>query len=283
MKELAYHRASSVKEALAILKKGKGAIRPLAGGTDLLVQWKSGKRPLAGVVDVKYIDAMAGIKQTKTAVAIGPCTRLAEILESKVLKRKLPLLPAVAARMGSPQVRNRATVGGNLANAAPSADMAPPLMALDAKVQIISTRGKKTVPLAEFFRGPGETLLGKGSLLGTITVPLPKKGTKAAYYPLTLREAMDISIVSAAVAVRMDRKKVAHARIVLGAVAPVPLRAVKAEALLEGTDGGIEAVRRAAKEAAREARPITDQRGTKTYRRDMVEVAVERALSEVLP
>jgi CO/xanthine dehydrogenase FAD-binding subunit len=282
MKDFTYHRASTVKEALALLRKGKDSIRPLAGGTDLLVQWKSGKRPLSGVVDIKSLGALSGIKQTKTAVTIGSCTRLAEILASRVLARKLPLLHAVAAQMGSPQVRNRATLGGNLANAAPSADMAPPLMALDAKVQIVTPRGRKTVPLAGFFLGPGETLLGKDGLLSAITIPVPKKGTKAAYYPLTLREAMDISIVSAAAAVRKEKKKVVHARIVLGAVAPVPLRAVKAEKALLGSDGGPDAILRAAKEAAKEARPITDQRGTKTYRREMVEVAVERALSEVL-
>lgn len=282
MKDFAYHRPGSVKEALAILKRGKGKIRPMAGGTDLMVQWKSGKRPLDGVVDLKGLGALAGIKAAKGAVTIGPLTTLAEIADSAVLRKKIPILTATASLMGSPQVRNRATVGGNLANAAPSADMAPPLVALDAKVQIIGQRSRKTVFLCDFFLGPGETALGADALLGAITVPLPKRGTRVAYHPLTLREAMDISIVSAAVAVRIERRKVVHARIVLGAVAPVPLRAREAEAVLLGSSGTPEDARAAAAKAAGEARPITDQRGSKAYRRDMVSVVVERALTEVL-
>ncbi|MHC5037953.1 MAG: FAD binding domain-containing protein [Planctomycetota bacterium] len=282
MSDFVYTRAETVKEALALLRKGRGKFRPLAGGTDLMVQWKSGKHDVTGVVDIKGVEGFTGVQQGRGGILIGPCTTLAQIAASALLKRRLPLLPAVALQMGSPQVRNRGTIGGNLANAAPSADMAPPLIALDAKVQILGPKGRKTVPLAGFFKGPGETLLGKNTLLGKIVIPIPKRGTKVAYVPLTLREAMDISIVSAAAAVRRERKKVVHARIVLGAVAPIPLRARKAEAALRGTDGGPEAIARAAEAAAKEAKPITDQRGSRAYRRDMVVTTVERALTEVL-
>ncbi|MHC4780055.1 MAG: FAD binding domain-containing protein [Planctomycetota bacterium] len=277
-----YHHPSSVKEALSLIKKGRGRMKPLAGGTDLMVQRKTGRREIRGVVDLKGIPELSGFKQMKSGVAIGPCTTLAEILSSSLVKRRLPVLAAVARQMGSPQVRNRATIGGNLANAAPSADMAPPLMALDARVQVIGQKGRKTHSLASFFKGPGTTLLGEDKLLGTITVPFPKRGTFIAYHPLTLREAMDISIASAAVAVRREKGRVKHARIILGAVGPVPMDVCAAADILLGTPGGSEDISAAAKKAAKSARPITDQRGSKAYRRDMVEVLVERALTEVL-
>lgn len=282
MKDFVYHRVDSVKEAVALLKKGKGRLHPLAGGTDLLVQWKTGKKSPEGVVDLKGIADLRGIRRKEGAVVIGPCTTLAEITSSPLLKKRLPILPAVASMMGSPQVRNRGTLGGNLANAAPSADMAPPLIALDAKVQILGPKGRKTHPISSFFLGPGKTLLKPGSLLVAVKVPFPKRGTKVVFHPLTLREAMDISIASVAVAVRKEKKKIVHARIVLGAVAPVPLRAEKASASLRGTAGTPEDIVAAARAASREAKPISDQRGSRTYRRDMIEVLVERALTEVL-
>ncbi|MHC4600116.1 MAG: FAD binding domain-containing protein [Planctomycetota bacterium] len=282
MKDFAYHRAGSIKEAVALLKKGKGRLHPLAGGTDLLVQWKTGKTTPEGVVDLKGISDLRGIRQKKGGLVIGPCTTLAEIAASSLLKKRLPILPAVALMMGSPQVRNRGTLGGNLANAAPSADMAPPLIALDAKVRIVGPQGRKTHPLAAFFLGPGKTLMKPGALLTEVAVPVPKRGTKVAFHPLTLREAMDISIASVAVAVRREKKKIAHARVVLGAVAPVPLVAEAASKVLRGTAGTPEDVADAARAAAREAKPISDQRGSRTYRRDMIEVLVERALTEVL-
>ncbi len=279
-----YVRPRSVKDAIRILARSKGEAALLAGGTDLVVKMKMDRAAPGTIVDIKRLAPLGGpIKPSgKSAIAIPPLTTLAEIASSTLLKRRLPVLPATALLMASPQVRNRATVGGNLANAAPSADMAPPLMALGARVRIHTGSGVKTIPLEQFFTGPGETVLGGTGILGTITVPLLPRGARAAYHAYTVREAMDLSIASAAVRVQKKAGKIVSARIVLGAVAPTPLRVRTAEEALEGTRGAAADIEAAATAASRACLPITDVRATEGYRRDIVRVVVQHALAEVL-
>lgn len=279
-----YVRPRSVKDAIRILARHGGEAALLAGGTDLVVGMRMDRQAPSTIVDIKRLAPLGGpIRASgKSAIAIPPLTTLADIAASKLLKRRLPVLPATALLMASPQVRNRATVGGNLANAAPSADMAPPLIALGARVRIHTRRGVKTIDLEDFFTGPGETVLGRTGILGTITVPLLPRGARAAYHAHTVREAMDLSIASAAARVQKKGGKVASARIVLGAVAPTPLRVREAEEALAGTRGREADIEAAAEAAAAACRPITDVRATKGYRRDIVRVVVRRALGEVL-
>jgi carbon-monoxide dehydrogenase medium subunit len=184
--------------------------------------------------------------------------------------------------MASPQVRNRGTIGGNIANAAPSADTAPPLVALGASVRVHTARGARVVPLEEFFVGPGETVLAGRGVLGSILVPVPPRSLRATYLKHGVRAAMECAVVSVAVAARRERGVVRGVRIVLGAVAPTPLRVPAAEALVEGTGGGPLDLLAAAGEAADAARPITDVRGSEGYRREIVRCLVRRALEEVL-
>lgn len=277
-----YFKPGSLQEAMKIFGKHKGKAVFLAGGTDLIVKMRSGKAAPGALIDVKGIEQLHGIKKTKTQITIGPLITLAEIAESDVLKKVLPVLPETALQMASPQVRNRGTVGGNLCNAAPSADMAPPLIVLGAKVKIVTKQGTKTIKLEDFFTGPGETVVSGKGLLTAIVVPVPKKGEKVGYQTLTLREAMDLSIVSAAAMVRRERGKVKEAKIALGAVAPVPMRAAKAEKILIGTKGTSEDVAKAAAAAVAGCAPIGDVRASQNYRRDMVEVVVRRVFEEVL-
>jgi len=279
-----YVRPRSVKDAIRILARYRGEAALLAGGTDLVVRMKMDRAAPRAIIDIKRLAPLGGpIKPSgRSAIAIPPLTTLAEIASSTLLKRRLPVLPATALLMASPQVRNRATVGGNLANAAPSADMAPPLMALGAKVRIHTRGGVKTIALEQFFTGPGETVMGRTGILGTITVPLPARGARASYQAHTVREAMDLSIASAAVLVQKKAGKVVSARIVLGAVAPTPLRVPEAEEALMGTRGTAGDIEAAAEAASRASMPITDVRATEGYRRDIVRVVVRRALAEVL-
>lgn len=277
-----YFKVNSVGEALKLFGKYKGKAAFLAGGTDLIVKMRSGNTALEALIDIKGIAQLAGVKKTKTQIAIGPLTTIAEISEDNVLKKALPVLGRTALLMASPQVRNRGTVGGNLCNAAPSADMAGPLIALGTKVKFQTKQGARTVKLEEFFTGPGETLIRGKGLLTAIIVPIPKKGTKAAYQVLTRREAMDLSIVSAAAMVKKERGKIKDARIVLGAVAPVPMRAPEAEKALKSTRGTHEEIAKAAAIAAEECAPISDVRASRDYRYRMVEVIVGRVLKEVL-
>jgi CO/xanthine dehydrogenase FAD-binding subunit len=277
-----YFKPGSLQEAMKLFGRHKGKAAFLAGGTDLIVKMRSGKAAPGALIDVKGIEQLRGIRKAKAQVTIGPLTTLAEIAESEVLKKLLPVLPETALQMASPQVRNRGTIGGNVCNAAPSADMAPPLLVLGAKVRITTKQGTKTVRLEDFFTGPGETLVSGRGLLTAIIVPMPKKGAKAGYETLTLREAMDLSIVSAAALVRRERGRVKEARIALGAVAPVPMMAEKAQKILVGTKGTPEDIAKAAAAAVTECAPIGDVRASQSYRRDMVEVVTRRVLEGVL-
>lgn len=277
-----YHKAGSAQEALKLLAKYKGKAAFLAGGTDLIVKMRSGKTGYEALIDIKGIRGLSGIKKTKTQVTIGSLTTISEAASDKTLQKALPVLPRTALLMASPQVRNRGTIGGNLCNAAPSADMAPPLIVLGAKAKIQTKQGSKTVKLEEFFTGPGETVLAGKGLLTALVVPVPKKNTRVGYQTLTLREAMDLSVVSAAATVRKERGVIRDIRIALGAVAPVPMRALKAEKLLKGTKGKPEDIQRAAEAASLECSPISDVRASDKYRASMVEVVTRRVLQEVL-
>lgn len=283
MKTFEFHAVETAAEALRMMRKFKGKAALLAGGSDLVPKLKSGALAPVAVIDIKKIEALRGIRRNgKNAVSIGSLVTLAEIAESPLIRKNLPVLSETALMMASPQVRNRATVGGNLSNAAPSADMAPPLLALGARVELHTQKGKKTVPLEDFFLGPGKTLAGREGLLSRIIVPVPPKNARVHFLPLCIRKAMDLSIVSAAAYVERERGIVKTARIALGAVAPVPLRAKAAEKKIIGTEGGAKTIAEAALTASQEARPITDVRACKEYRCEMVRVTVERALREVM-
>jgi aerobic carbon-monoxide dehydrogenase medium subunit len=279
-----YHVARSVPEALRLLARYRGRAVLFAGGTDVLVQMRTGKRIPDAVIDIKRIAALGGgiVPRPGGRIAIGALTTLGDVERSAVLRRRYPVLPRAVSAMASPQVRNRGTIGGNLCNAAPSADTAPPLLALDAAVRIHTARGVRTAPLDGFFTGPGATILGGTALLGAIVLPPPPRGLRATFVKHGVREAMECAIVSVAVAVAREKGLIRHARVVLGAVGPTPLRVPAAEALLIGHPGGPLDVLAAAGEAADAARPITDVRGSAGYRGDMVRCLVRRALEEVL-
>jgi carbon-monoxide dehydrogenase medium subunit len=256
----------------------------LAGGTDVLVQMRTGKRVPDAVVDVKRIAALGGGIRVERGgrIVIGALTPLSELEHDARLRRLAPVLQEAVSTMASPQVRNRGTIGGNLCNAAPSADAAPPLLALDAQVRVHARSGARTLPLAGLFTGPGQTVLAGKALLGAILIPKPPRGLRAVYRKHGVREAMECAVVSVAAAVARERGIIRYARIVLGAVAPTPLRVPAAESLLLGRAGGPLDVLAAAGEAADAARPITDVRGSSDYRRDVVRTLVRRALEEVV-
>lgn len=279
-----YHRALTLQDALKLKARFGKSGQLLAGGTDIVVKMKMDRAQPRALIDIKRVKQLGGpIKMSgKNQVAIPPLTTLADIERSPLLMHKLPVLPTTALMMASPQVRNRATVGGNLANAAPSADMAPPLIALGARVQVMTSRKTRTVDLEDFFTGPGTSVLGATGILGTIKVPLMARTTRAAYVAHTVREAMDLSIASAAVRVQRKARKVVDARIVLGAVAPTPMLVPEATLSLVGTRGTPEDIEAAAEICARCCRPISDVRASLEYRREIVRVVVRRALSEVL-
>jgi CO/xanthine dehydrogenase FAD-binding subunit len=271
---LAYHRPATVQEACRILAaEPRAAV--LAGGTDLMVHlaqsWR-GKRPPA-VVNVKRIPGLDTLQVTDRTLRLGALATLSALMEHPVIRAEYPVLPFAARYMGSPAIRNLATVGGNLCNGSPAADLPPVLLALDAQVGIAGPEGERRLPLAGFFRGPGQTALRPGELLVWIEVPRRRPPRPVRYERLDVRRAMDIAIAGAAVSVGHG-----EARVALCAVAPTPLRVAEAEAVLaaEGLTGA--AIEHAAALAMAAARPISDVRASAEYRRQMVGVLVRRGL-----
>ena len=242
-----------------------------------LRQPQRGKRPPA-VVNLKRIPGLGAIDVTPGAIRLGALTTLTALVEHPVIAAEYPVLPFTARYMGSPAIRHLATVGGNLCNASPAADLSPVLLVLDADVGIAGPAGTRRLPLDRFFRGPGQTVLGTGELLAWVEFPRKHAGWDVRYERLDVRRAMDIAIVGVALAVRREGTRVTEARLALGAVAPTPLRVPEAEAALVG--GGLtpRAIERAAELAMAAARPIGDVRATAAYRRDMVGALVRRAV-----
>jgi CO/xanthine dehydrogenase FAD-binding subunit len=279
----AYHRPATLEEACGILAaEPRAAI--LAGGTDLMVhlrQPQRGKRPPA-VVNVKRIPGLATIDVRAGAIRLGALATLTALTEHPVIAAEYPVLPFTARYMGSPAIRHLATVGGNLCNASPAADLPPVLLVLDAEVGIVGPGGARQLPLDRFFRGPGETVLAAGELLAWVEVPRKHAGWTVRYERLDVRRAMDIAIVGVALALRHSGARVAEARLALGAVAPTPIRVPEAEAALVA--GGLTpaTVEGAAELAMAAARPIGDVRATAEYRREMVGALVRRALAPLL-
>jgi CO/xanthine dehydrogenase FAD-binding subunit len=243
-----------------------------------LRQPQRGKRPLA-VINVKRIPGLDRIEVSGSTIRIGALTTLATLIEHPTIQAEYPVLPFTARYMGSPAIRHLATVGGNLCNASPAADLSPVLLVLDAEVGIVGPDAARRLPLDRFFRGPGETALAPAELLAWVEFPRRHAGWIVRYERLDVRRAMDIAIAGVAVALRLDGSRVAEARLAIGAVAPTPLRVPAAEAALVEGGLGPAAVERAAELAMAAARPIGDVRATAEYRREMVGALVRRALA----
>jgi carbon-monoxide dehydrogenase medium subunit len=278
MKPFEYFAPQTLSETVDILARFKGDARIIAGGTDLLLKMKAGKETPRAVVNIKRIPDLRGLT-FNSRLAIAALTTLEELRRSPVVRDHFPALADAAATMASVQIRNLATVGGNLCNAAPSADLAPILIALNATAQIAGPGGARYVSLEEFFTGPGATVLAPDELLAAVEVPRPSG--RALYLKHAPRAFMDIAVVGVGIAMGLDGERCKSVRIVLGAVAPRPLRARRAEHELLGQSPQPERIERAAKLAAAESEPIDDVRGSAWYRRLMVEVLTRRGLKEL--
>jgi carbon-monoxide dehydrogenase medium subunit len=278
MKAFEYFAPRSLAEATEVLAKYQGEARTVAGGTDLLLKMKAGRLSPKAIVNIKRVPELRGLT-FNSHLTLGALTTLEEIKQSSMIRERYPALSDAAATMASVQIRNLATVGGNLCNAAPSADLAPILIALNAAARLAGIQGERRVPLEDFFTGPGTTVLAPGELLVSLEVPPP--AGPSVYLKHSPREHMDIAVVGIGLALRGYNplsQECAEPRVVLGAVAPVPLRARRAEAELTGGPLAAERIDRAAKIAAEEAKPIDDVRGSAWYRRRMVAVLTRRGL-----
>lgn len=272
MKNFEYSRPGSLMEAVSVLKDNPGAI-PYAGGTDILVRMKQNLISPPLLVDLKNIPELKGIDAIGGhGLRIGAAMLLNELCDNELIRQRCPVLSEAAVTMACDQVRNRGTVGGNVANASPSADTVPPLIVHNAELEIFSAGDTKRVPIEDFFTGPGESVLQSGDLL--VSIHLPDVARKASYLKHTLREAMDIAAVGVCLSRRLEGDS--DPRLVLGAVAPTPIRVPEAEALL--ANGKVD---EAAEAAARAARPIDDVRASADYRREVIIPLVKRAYKVV--
>ncbi len=259
---------------------------PLAGGTNLLVQIKEDHRSETALLSLKRVSDLnhiSGGDEPPHALVIGAGVTMKRIAADPLIQKRYPALAAAAGLIGSVQTRNMATVGGNLCNASPSADTAPPLLAFNAQAVLVSTKGERAVPLADFFTGPGTTVLQPGELLKELVIPAPAARTGSAYARHIPRAAMDISVVGVAVVVTLDADKtIREARITLGAVAPTSIRAGAAERVLNGRLPEDSLLAEAGSVAAGEARPVDDVRASVAYRRHLVNVLTQDALRQAI-
>ncbi len=283
LRNFEYFAPHTLQEAVALLHELGEHSRPLAGGTDLVVQMKEAATRFpypSSVVSLTRIAELKRIEFSESAgLRIGAAVTMMEVAESPIIRQRFQALAEGAAVVGSYQTMNMATLGGNLCNAAPSADTAPPLLAFEAQAVIAGPDGRRLLPLDQFFLGPGHTALAPGELLAELHLPAPLPGTGSAYRRHTPRKQMDIAVAGASAVLTLGAEgRIQKARIALGAVAPTPVRARQAESLLEGQPPSAELFQRAGEAAAGEASPISDVRGSAAFRRRLVQVLTARML-----
>ena len=283
MKPFDFIVARDSAEAIAALARAGAGARLVAGGTDLLVELKSAERAPALVIDISRASDMRRIAMTGEGLAIGAAVTHTEILDSPLVGEHVPAVAAASRTIGAVQTRNLGTLGGNLVNGVPSLDGGPVLVALEAQVEIAGPSGRRRMALEEFFVGPRKTALVPGELLLDILIPKKSLGKPADFQKFGLRKGQALALVNVAATFRAGGVAAAFVepRIALGAVAPTVMRALQAEAYLEGRRISPEAMREAGRIAAAECRPIRDFRASAGYRRDLVAVLTRRALENV--
>ena len=284
MKSFSYHKPKNLREAFDLLRKYGEKAAVLAGGTDLLVELKKRLKSPTQLIDIKGLSSLEGIRlDPEGFLRIGPLTPLEELSHSPLLKNGWGLLAQATSKVGSLQIRNRGTLGGNICHASPSGDTLPALLCLAAKLKLAGKESERVIPLEDFFLGPGKSALGVDELLTEVILPLPPLGCRGVYKKFALRRAMDLAVVGVAVLGSMDPQKgvFADLRIGLGAVAPTPIRARKAEALLKEARVSKEVICKAGKLTQDEAAPISDLRGSEWYRREMIGHLTREALWEI--
>jgi carbon-monoxide dehydrogenase medium subunit len=261
-----------------------GGVRPIAGGTDLVVNMRRRIVTPEHLVSLGRIKELCAVDLSDRVFTFGACCTVASLAESAVIGSRFHALSEGALSLGSPLVRNLATAGGNLVTARPAADLPPPLMAYGASVTLQSAQDQRLVSLDQFFLGPGRTVMKPAEILTRIVIEIPPAFSGSSYIKLGTRRALEISIVSVASFLALERPggRIQSARIVLGAVAPVPLRARDAENALIGEIPSRSLFGKAGEAAARESKPIDDHRGTAEYRRDMVGVLTQKTLQVAL-
>ncbi len=275
-----YHEPLTVEEACRILGELGRNAKPLAGGTDLIVNMKKKVLSPAHVVSLSGIADLKGLDSANGTIKIGACLTASEIAHSEFLQKPFSALCKGAASLGSPLIRNLATIAGNLVSARPAADFPPALLAYGAKVVLAKSSGERIVPLSDFFKGPGQTAMEPDELLTQIILEKPPAGSGAGYFKLGVRKTLEISLTNAAAYLALAADgSIKTARIFLGSVAPTPLHSPSAEKVLTGAKPNEALFERAGEAAAGDSKPIDDFRASADYKKAMVAVLTKRALN----
>ncbi len=280
-----YIEPTTIQEAISSLVKYDNKAKVIAGGTDLLVQMRQKTIRPEYVVDITNIPGLDYINyDEKRGLRIGALTTIRSLEKSAELRMQYPVISLAASKLGSVAIRNLGTLGGNLCNAAPSAEMAPALIGLSANAKIAGPSGERIVPLENFFTGPGTTLLKEGEILVEIQVPIPAPNTKSIYLKHAIRGSIDLAIAGVAVLATFEpqNRVCEDIRIVLGAVAPTPMRARNTEEVIKGKRMDENLIEKSAEVASSEAKPITDVRASAWYRTEMVKVLTRQAVRGIL-
>ncbi|MCL5046639.1 MAG: xanthine dehydrogenase family protein subunit M, partial [Actinobacteria bacterium] len=276
-----FYQPRSVQEALELLGRAPGETRVVAGGTDLFLQLRRGDIRAAYLLDVGGVAELAYIREEPQFIRVGAATLVDDLARSGLLRRYAPALAEAASALGSPQIRNRATIGGNLGRSSPAADCVCALMALGAEVLVQSASGTREIPIDRFLLGPGKNALAPDELIVEVRLGKPRGRFGSRFLKLGRRKALVLATASAAAHVELDGAgAIGKCGLAMGAVGPVTVRAQSAEELLRGKALSPEAIRAAAGEASRQASPISDVRGSAEYRRTVIPVLVGRVLED---
>ena len=275
-----YEAPTSLASALELLAR-PGEMRPLSGGTDIIDQLKSNRRHADLVVDLKRVPELLALESNSSSLKIGSAVSCTDVHNYTAENGGFPALSESTELVGSIHIQNRASVGGNVCNAAPSADTIPALLIHEAVARTASASGGREIPLIDFFAGPGQTVLEKGEILKELVLPAPANNTASAYLRFIPRNEMDIAVAGVGSLIEVDpsTKIVTKARIALASVAPTPVRAYTAEEFLEGTVIDAAAIDKTADLAVDSAVPITDVRGSAEYRKELIRVLTKRTLN----
>jgi aerobic carbon-monoxide dehydrogenase medium subunit len=285
MQDFEYYRPGTVDEALSLYKKAGAAAKLLAGGTELVNEMRLGKAQPEQVIDLKLLQELDFMELGAEGLRIGALYRVRDAERSQPLQQSpYNVLSYAAGTLGSPQVRNKATIVGNVCRCSPSADLIPPLIALEASARIQTDEMIRTVAVENMLLGPGKTILKPGEIVTELVIPRMRPHTGCGYYKLSPRKSLDLAVVGVAAMIRTNPaiSKCVEARIVLGAVAPTAMRAKKAELILTGASLNQSLIEEAANAAAGECKPIDDVRSSAWYRKKMVAVATKRAIALAL-
>ena len=278
-----YFAPRKIEEALGILSKYRKEIKIIAGGTDLLVQYYDRLYEINNWLDLKNIKELKEVKINKNQMIIGAMVTHTQLESSEDIKKYYPVLSQAAADIGSPQIRNRGTIGGNIVNASPAGDLLAPLMAYNAQFRLLSVQGEKIVPAEEFFIGPKKTILEPAQLLTQIILPLPSERTYGSWIKIGKRKALIIATITLALVVEMakDNKTVKDVRTCLGSVAPTPIEIKEVKKKMTGKNFNQLDFTELGQIVEDKISPIDDIRGTREYRKDVAKNIVINTLEEI--